>query len=500
MYSYNIKSFSEKFELLLGKTGLMCLLVFLVNFILKLLYITAQPLSGDEPFSVYISQMDVGAISEQLFAGNNPPLYEIILHYWVKSFGIGVFSVRVLSVLVSSLTAVFIYKIGQRFFNMQTAVVASILFLFSNYHIFFSHEARCYGFFALFTAVSFYYFLKLLFQRHTKLDIVYYILANTLMMYLHYFSAWVLVSQGFAALLVYFIYHKNIKTIIGSNIVVLVLLTPALYILVQKITGNQNWDYSWLSKVTGIEPLYDNIWAFSNMPITAVCCLAVMFLFIVMLFLKKIIVSKEGLVVICWFAVIYLLMFLVSFKIPMFLNRYLMGAAIAFPLLVAYMANVVSGIRYLKYLYIILPIMFMVTVNFNADTCLHTDKMAEFVKVKKEHSKTITLLQPHWALLSFSYYYNRDIFKQYDEKNLYKNIEAQLNKQNIYGVNLTSDSVFATLNQYTKIVFIDTDHGTCFPGNNIQNMLGSKYKLISQNPDSLGFGYYIYVNTINEPQ
>lgn len=486
--------------MLLGRTGLMCLLVFVINFILKLLYLSAQPLSGDEPFSVYMSQMNVGAITEQLFSGNNPPLYELILHYWVECFGIDAFSVRILSVLASSLTAVFIYKIGKRFFNNQVVIVASFLFLFSNYHIFFSHEARCYSFFALLTVVSFYCFLKIVFNQPSKLDIVYYILANTLMMYLHYFASWVLVSQAIAALLIFFIYRNKIKVFIWANMIVVVLLTPILYILFQKIHENNNWADSWVQKVTDIEPLYNNIWSFSNKPLNATTSLIILAIFIVLALIKKRIISKEGLVILCWFGSIYFLMFFVSFKVPMFLGRYLMPAGVAFPLFMAYIINVVTQIRHLKYIYVLLPLFFVVTVDFNPEPNIRTDKMVELVKTQRANGGTLTLVQPHWTMFSFSYYYDRNIFKQYDEKDAYANIDAELNKQNIYGVNVTSDSVFTTINKYKKIVFIDTDHGTVFPGNHIQNLLGSKYKLISQNPDSLGFGYYIYINPINGHQ
>ncbi len=491
MYSYIIKSFSEKIKVLLGKTGFMCLLVFTINFILKVLYIADQPLGGDEPFSIYMSQMSVGAIIEQLFSGNNPPLYEIILHYWIKCFGLHVFSVRILSVIASSLTAVFIYKIGKHFFNNQVAIIASFLFLFSNYHIFFSHEARCYSLFSLLTVASFYYFFKIIFHQHFKKDIGYYLLANVMMAYLHYFAVWVLFSQGVIALLLYFIYHKKIRTIVYANVVVMCLLAPLFYILGNKIIGNDTWHYSWLSKVKDIEPLYDMIWAYSNMPINAVACLFFIVLYIILSAVKKVIISKEGLVAMGWFLIIYIGMFLISFKIPMFLNRYVIAAGVAFPLFMGYIINSVSRIAIFKYTVIVLPILFVVTVNFNPKTNIRMDKMAELVKKEKE-ANTLILLQPRWAILGFSYYYNKSVFQQYDESTIYKNIDIELSKEHIYGTSFISDSVYKTINQYPKIVFITTDHSAGFPENNIQNMLGSKYTLTRHNPDSLGFGYDIY--------
>ncbi|MDZ4757875.1 MAG: glycosyltransferase family 39 protein [Bacteroidota bacterium] len=500
MYNYITKSFSEKFDWLLGKTTLMCLLIFCLNFVLKTIYITATPLSGDEPFSVYMSQMRVGVIWEYLFTGNNPPLYEIILHYWVNCFGVGEFSVRIFSVIISSLTGVFIYKIGFRFFNKQVALTASILFLFSNYHTFFSHEARCYTMLGLFTAASFYFFLHIIMGKPKKVTMACYILVNTLILYLHYFGAWVLFSQAIASVLVHFIYKRKIRAIIVSNFMVCLFYAPVLYILFQKISLDKNWDYSWLGKVTGLEPLYDMIWAFSNVPVSAVFCLVVLAISVFLLASKKIKASIPGVIILSWFFIIYILMFVVSFRIPMFHNRYVMPAAIAFPILMAYGAFIVSQLKYIKYVYIVMLCLFIVTSNFNPQPNLQTEQMVNLVKQNKNDEKCIVFFQPQWNLLGFCYYYDRELFKRVDEKSLYKNIETALSNKQIYGVNTTDEKVFLQLENYNKIIFIDTDHGTCFPGNHIQNLLGAKYQMVSHNPDTLGFGYYIYLKPTNGPQ
>ncbi|MDO9255412.1 MAG: hypothetical protein Q7U54_07870 [Bacteroidales bacterium] len=79
-----------------------------INFIIKILYLGKMSIANDEPFSIYIAQMDVSSIISQLSKGNNPPLFEIILHYWIKLWGISPFSTRLLPFLFSVATVYFI--------------------------------------------------------------------------------------------------------------------------------------------------------------------------------------------------------------------------------------------------------------------------------------------------------------------------------------------------------------------------------------------------------
>ena len=83
----------------------------LFNFLLKRIGLTTNSIALDEPFSIYVAQFDVTKIIQYLSSGNNPPLFEIILHYWIKFFGIKASSVRFLSCLFSALTALYVFKI-----------------------------------------------------------------------------------------------------------------------------------------------------------------------------------------------------------------------------------------------------------------------------------------------------------------------------------------------------------------------------------------------------
>src|ERR1051325_2032813 len=107
--------------------------LFCINFLLQVFYLDYQQLLPDEPFSIFHAQMPVPLIIKELSAGNNPPLFEILLHYWIKIFGISEFAVRFPSLIFNSFAVFVIFLLGFRFLNFQIGLTAAILFLFDNF-------------------------------------------------------------------------------------------------------------------------------------------------------------------------------------------------------------------------------------------------------------------------------------------------------------------------------------------------------------------------------
>ncbi len=136
----------------------------------------------------------------------HPPLYYLLIHFWMifgrsevwlrlPSVFFGVANILVLYLLVRELRLVPGLVIHHFTFRPET--VAAILLAINPYHIYYSQELRSYILLCLLGTLSMYYLIKNRFRSLT--------LINTLLIYTHYSSLFLLVTQ----LIYLFVYHRR---------------------------------------------------------------------------------------------------------------------------------------------------------------------------------------------------------------------------------------------------------------------------------------------------
>lgn len=198
-------------------------IIFIVNFLFKLIYIGYSCFWYDEIISAKDTLLDFGHIKHEAEWDKNPPFYHYVLWIWSGIFGITETALRSMSAFFSALTAVlifiFVYKISSKF----KALVSVLIFTLHPYLYYFAQEARCYSLLIFLLTVNLIVVHSLISNNKKSTAFLLGVL-NFLIFYTHYLAGLILVFQFF---LLAFIFRKRIIYLI------LIYLTPIVLILIR---------------------------------------------------------------------------------------------------------------------------------------------------------------------------------------------------------------------------------------------------------------------------
>jgi len=408
----------------------------LINFVLKFFFIAENSLANDEPFSVYHAHMSPTQIVHYLKLGNNPPLYELLLHYWIQIFGDSLFSVRFPSYLLSAATVYFVFRLGSYFFSLRVATMASVLYSFSNYQMIYAHEARVYAMFGFLTVFSMFLYLRLFAHDKKFKAYIALLVVNTILLYSHYFGFFVIAIQT-----IFILFSgrddKNRPGMRYGIYLILLFLAylPNLWLVFTRFYVSST-EGTWLSKPNGLHALYQLLWKFSNQPLPTVVCIVIIIAGSARLIGKKEFSAKNlaNRFVFFWFFLPLVLVFSVSFYVPMFLDRYMIFISVAYYLLVAVCTDELAKVHRWRVLLFLLPcILFMGTYRLY----VHNEKpMYEIVGTidNLKTDATEVFISPTEPSYAFLYVYRRDLFREIDADDPHKHTFDLLRNQHIYPV------------------------------------------------------------------
>ena len=142
--------------------GLVIFIVLIGGF-LRVLLLDAKGMWLDETFSVWLANHNVvDMLHWTVKIDQHPPLYYLLLHYWMALRGDTPYDVRLLSVLFGVGTIPIIYLIGKRMSGAEMGVAAAVLLAFSPFNIRFAQETRMYTCLTFNAAVAIYALVRVL--------------------------------------------------------------------------------------------------------------------------------------------------------------------------------------------------------------------------------------------------------------------------------------------------------------------------------------------------
>ncbi len=183
-----------------SRTFVVILLLLLLAAALRITLLGQKAVWWDEAWSVWTAQQPFGQTSEITARDVHPPLYQWMLHSWVRVAGISELAARYPSTLLGLLTVALVYPLTVRLGGRRAALLAMFFIALSTFHIHWSQEARMYAMAAFFATLACYAYVRIADMRakhasplHNGVWWVVLILAGAAIPLTHYLGAFVLI-------------------------------------------------------------------------------------------------------------------------------------------------------------------------------------------------------------------------------------------------------------------------------------------------------------------
>lgn len=385
-------------------------IIFTSNFLLKIIHLNYSSFWYDEIISVQSASLDFGHIKHVSEWDKNPPFYYYCLSVWTKLFSNSEYTVRLLSVIFSSLSAGFLFLIANKLFNKTTAIIASILFISNNVLYYYSHEARAYSLVLLLSLISTFIYFDLKEKPSIK-HLILLGLFNFLIIYTHYIAGLVLLFQGVLALL-YFEKKQKKHYLLSCLIVaglVLLRFTKKQWLIILDFNSSNNT--FWLSK-SRFAYLLEVIHTFLFNPIVAFSAGVIIISTIVYILYKK---QKQIHFQYTYSALIgvftIVLLYLLGKVSSIFLDRYLIFAMPFLFILIGFGLSLIK-IRLISIALIaIIGSYFLYKIDYKTDKKMDSKLAVDYIKDIKK-SKDLIIVKTKDIKPLFCYYYDKNYFTE----------------------------------------------------------------------------------------
>lgn len=326
-----------------------CLIV-IFSVLIRLLFLTDRYLWCDEASSVLISRHSVDNLLFHAAFDVHPPLYYLLLHNWMILWGDSIAAVRSLSLLFGILTVVLVIALTRWLANERTALLAGWFAALMPMAVHYSQETRMYalmGMLTLAAALALMMWIKT--PTHNRY-LVAYALLMTFSFYTHYFTLFTLIAHWIAVTILSCQSHKTAcyLKLPGwwfANLAIAVAYLPWLPVLFNLLThlaqlraGN---DIGWIPPVTwrDLPAMYWHFFTGNNgqgFPSFILWLAVGGFIGTVgRISLCNGEYERYQLILFCNLVIPVMLVFIISWWMPLFIDRYFFFSSLSIPPLLA---------------------------------------------------------------------------------------------------------------------------------------------------------------------
>ena len=139
------------------------IIITLIGGFLRTLLLGTKGMWLDETFSVWLANQSIPDMLQWIVKiDQHPPLYYLLLHYWIELHGDMPYDVRLLSAIFGAVTIPVIYLIGKRLSGVVVGLAAAVFLALSPFNIYFAQETRMYTLLTFNAAMAIYALVRLL--------------------------------------------------------------------------------------------------------------------------------------------------------------------------------------------------------------------------------------------------------------------------------------------------------------------------------------------------
>ncbi|WP_176506013.1 MULTISPECIES: glycosyltransferase family 39 protein [Pseudomonas] len=320
------------------------LAILLISFAGRLFQVTVPVLWSDESFSILLSRLPLEQILFHTARDVHPPLYYLILHFWMQGLGDGALAVRSLSVLTGVATVAFGMLLARQLASWRAAFIAGLLLAVLPVAIHYSQEARMYALLGCLLMAAMCMLWSWVHKRQTRYLVAYGALILAAL-YTHYFAI-LCVAANWTFLLVG--QARKEHTLLRSpgwwlcNGVVALAFMPWLPVLYRQFQHRHlvAWiaDYTPISLMTIPRGMWSAITSASDLlyaDIYAVVTAGVL-ISLLRVFIRRALLHEDAKAFLLTYCLLPIItVWLVSYLFPLFMERYVLFALLGIPIVLA---------------------------------------------------------------------------------------------------------------------------------------------------------------------
>ncbi|MFJ2282368.1 hypothetical protein ACIOUG_14625 [Pseudomonas sp. NPDC087803] len=316
--------------------------VLIIALCVRFYSITVPAIWNDEAYSLLLARETPARIWALTALDVHPPLYYVLLHYWVAVWGESPLAARAFSVLADIGTLLLCIKLMSLISTRRATWIAALLLALLPISVRYSQEVRMYtllGFWLMAATVALLCWAR---QPEQKRFALIYVLLMTAAFYTHYFA-------GLCVLVHWLFWWQSRATRDGAaisaqswlvaNIAIVFLYLPWVPRFIQQLGSIGTFD--WIKPVT-LQGALTLVWQFTVLGEAASIPLTWQLLpcGLMLVFAGTIIISNPGkrhfsVLLVSYFFIPLLALYLVALALPFFVPRYLVFCAPALALISA---------------------------------------------------------------------------------------------------------------------------------------------------------------------